>query len=219
MSSALKTLFAKGDALTPRERIILFVLLLAGVWALADVALTSPLERARQAETARIQAAQERLRLAQEALARQAGEAPPQVAAQNRLEAAKAAFNARMAEARSLQSRLVSPKDMPGVLRDLTRVQPDLRLVSLRTLPPEPVGAAPGADKAAADHPAALYRHGVLLTLAGSYANLVAYMQALERRPVGFYWAQAKLDARRHPEILLTLTLNTLSLERQWLML
>jgi MSHA biogenesis protein MshJ len=124
-----------------------------------------------------------------------------------------------MAEARNLQSHLVAPKDMPQVLRDLTRTQPGLRLVSLRTLPPAPVGAAPGSDKARADTPAGLYQHGVTLTLSGPYASLVAYMQALEKRPVGFYWARAELDAGKHPEILLTLTLNTLSLERQWLTL
>lgn len=215
MNARLKTLLAQGDALTPRERVILLAVLLAGVWAVLDLSLSAPLERARKAETARIQAAQERMISAQDALARQGGTLAPDVAARRRLEDARAALQARLAQAQALQARLVAPQDMPRVLRDLTRAQPGLRLVSLRTLPPAPVGIAAGAGHGEAG----LYRHGVSLTLAGSYAALLAYMRALEQRPGGFYWARAELDASRHPEILLTLTLNTLSLERQWLTL
>jgi MSHA biogenesis protein MshJ len=42
-------------------------------------------------------------------------------------------------------------------------------------------------------------------------------MEKLETMPVGFYWARAELDARAHPNISLTLTLYTLSLEKTWL--
>jgi MSHA biogenesis protein MshJ len=55
------------------------------------------------------------------------------------------------------------------------------------------------------------------LTLVGNYAALTRYLEKLESLPVGFYWSRAELDASGHPEISLTLTLYTLSLERTWL--
>lgn len=225
MMKHLHNLFARGDALSPRERAILFVLLMAGVWAVLDATLMSPLKQARQAETARMQAAQERMLQAQEGLALRQSRLSPDVAAVQRLEAARAALNARMREASRLQDHMVAPKDMAQVLRGLTRHQPGLRLASLHTLPPEPVGGAAPANTSPASIPddqpqdAGLYKHGVTLALTGSYETLVRYMANLEKLPVGFYWARAELDAGRHPEIMLTLTLNTLSLERQWLTL
>jgi MSHA biogenesis protein MshJ len=225
MMKWLNTLFVKGDALSPRERTILFILLMAGIWAVVDAALMSPLKQARQAETARMQAAQERMLQAQEGLALRQSQPSPDVAAVQRLEAARTVLNARMQAASQLQAHMVAPKDMAQVLRGLTRHQPGLRLVNLRTLPPEPLGSATPPNTPPANAPddppqdAGLYQHGVTLTLAGSYETLVRYMTNLEKLPVGFYWVRAELDASRHPEIELTLTLNTLSLERQWLTL
>ena len=136
MNKRLEALLAKSNALSPRERMILFVLLLAAVWALMDALLLSPQSRARATESARIESALERMRVAQDALAQRESQLPPDLAAIKRLEAARTAFNARMAEAGRLRDRLVAPKDMPVMLRDLTRDQPGLRLVSLHTLPP-----------------------------------------------------------------------------------
>lgn len=224
MIERLRKLFAKGNALSGRERTILFILLIAGVWAVLDVFLMSPLERARLAEAARMQAARERLLQAQERLAQRESQPSPDVAAAQRLEAARAALNVRMQAANQLLARMVAPKDMARVLRDLTRQQPGLRLMNLHTLPPEPVGNAGSPNELSARHDtppkdAALYRHGVTLKLAGGYEALVRYMANLEKLPVGFYWARAELDAMRHPDLELTLTLHTLSLERQWLIL
>lgn len=64
-----------------------------------------------------------------------------------------------------------------------------------------------------------LYRHGVEMVLQGSYPDMVAYMEALERLPVQLFWGKAQLDARSYPDAKLTLTLYTLSLDDKWLKL
>jgi MSHA biogenesis protein MshJ len=74
-----------------------------------------------------------------------------------------------------------------------------------------PSRQTPAAASAAAGD---VYKHGVKLTLVGGYAALTRYMESWKALPVGFYWARAELDAGAHPEISLTLTLYTLSLER-----
>jgi len=212
----LKQLIAalnKIDALTPRERVILFALFLAGLWAVVDALLLGPMDRALQAEVERMHTAQAQITRVEGTLAARASQADPAHAARERLEAARQALDTRMHEAERTQSRLVPAKDMARVLQGLLRNQPGLRLAKLQTLAPEPVGLPAGAKP----ETAALFRQGVRITLAGGYDNLVRYMESLEKLPVGFYWSRAELDASHHPEIELTLTLYTLSTERTWL--
>ena len=225
---ALNVALQKIDALSLRERVILFLLLLAGLWAVVDALLLAPQERARKAEQDKITQARGKLAEAEQVLALRASQPDPDLAARQRLDSARQNLNARMQTAARLQSRMVAPKDMVGVLQGMLATQPGLRLASLETLTPEAVGqpapavaTTPAAIGAAAKvektDEAALFKHGVTLTLVGNYAALTQYMEKLERLPVGFYWASANLDASAHPEISLTLTLYTLSLERTWL--
>lgn len=203
----------KIDALTPRERVILFVLLLAGIWAVLDGLLLGPQDKARQTEKQRLEAAASRIQAAQDALGVQASRPDPAQAARQRLEAARSTLAARSEETRATLGRLAPARDMARVLEGLLRNRPGLRLARLETAPPEPVGVAPGAKP----EEAALFRHVSRLTLAGDYDALVRYMESLERLPAGFYWERAELDATKHPDLSLTLTLATLSMDRPWL--
>ena len=219
---ALNDTLQKIDALSVRERVILFALLLAGIWAVMDALLLAPQERARKAEQGKVTQARSKLAEAEQTLTLRASQPDPDLAARRRLENAQQTLHARMQTAARLQARMVAPKDMVQVLQGMLAEHPGLRLASLATLAPEPVGqpdppqtAAPAATRDAPT--AALFKHGVKLTLVGNYAALTRYMEKLERLPVGFYWARAELDASAHPEISLTLTLYTLSLERTWL--
>ncbi len=203
----------KIDALTPRERVILFALLLAGVWAVVDALLLGPLDKSITAEQEKLGAAASQIAAAQAVLTQRDTLSDPAVAARQRLESARQALDARMRENENAPQRPVAAKDMAQILQGLLRNHPGLRLAALNTLPPEPVGLATGAKP----EEAALFRQGVRISLIGGYANLVRYMESLERLPVGFYWSSAELDASEHPEIELTLTLYTLSTERTWL--
>ena len=87
------------------------------------------------------------------------------------------------------------------------------------------VPAAPGAAPAAnpvppvVKSPDLLYRHGVELTVRGSYLDMVDYMHALETLPTQLFWGRAQLDADAYPNVRLTLTLYTLSLDQKWMKL
>jgi MSHA biogenesis protein MshJ len=224
----LNAQFQKIDALTLRERVILFVLMLAGIWALLDTLLLSPQETARLAEQNKITLARTHLAEAEQILLLRASTPDPDQAGRQRLENARRGLEARMQTAQHLQARMVAPKDMPRMLQAVLSDHPGLRLASLETLPPEAVGVeatvnttasrpATTLPTKASSEEAALFKHGIKLTLNGDYASLTGYMEKLERLPLGFYWSRAELDATAHPEISLTLTLYTLSLERTWL--
>lgn len=72
--------------------------------------------------------------------------------------------------------------------------------------------AAPGSTPVAA-----LYRHGVELTIEGSYADVVAYLLAVEAMPQHILWGSLQLKVEQYPKVVATLRLYTLSQDRNWL--
>jgi MSHA biogenesis protein MshJ len=131
----------------------------------------------------------------------------------------------------ALEHGLVPPERMGPLVEGILRANGRLKLVSMRTLPAEPL-AAPGATAATAapaapatPAPAAggdvplLYRHGVEVTVRGNYLDMVDYMSTLDAMPTRMFWGRAQLDVETYPTARLTLTLHTLSLDRQWMKL
>jgi MSHA biogenesis protein MshJ len=62
-----------------------------------------------------------------------------------------------------------------------------------------------------------IYKHGVEITVQGSYLDILDYMTQLEGLPWQLFWGKAKLTVDEYPKATLTLTLFTLSLDRKWL--
>jgi MSHA biogenesis protein MshJ len=74
------------------------------------------------------------------------------------------------------------------------------------------------AAPATAEGPAvSLYRHGVQLTVEGSFADLMAYVQALEAMPQRVLWGSVGFKVEQYPKAALTLQLYTISRDRVWL--
>lgn len=117
---------------------------------------------------------------------------------------------------RSMRSSLVAPETMAPLLESMLKVNGKLKLESLLTMP----NASPAAPAAPAAAAAPLfYRHGVQLTVSGSYLDMIAYMEALEAMPARLYWGSARLDAEAYPQATLRLTVYTLSLDPTWMSL
>ena len=132
-----------------------------------------------------------------------------------------------------IQSSLVPPQRMTALLEDILRRNHGLRLVSLKTLPvtsliepeavlstktsSEPVKLANAAKPVTPANP--VYRHGVELTVSGSYAELVHYLTELETLQWHMFWGKADLVVETYPKVNLTLRLYTLSLDPAWLTL
>ena len=122
--------------------------------------------------------------------------------------------------------KTLAPQDARGPLPAPTAPPPPAAV----TLPTAATSAAPAlvAGLAAATTPAAaapapvvtaeLYRHGVELTVEGSYGDLMSYLAALEALPgPRLLWGGVKLKVEHHPTVQLSLTVYTLSLNRAWL--
>ena len=135
------------------------------------------------------------------------------------LQARLGAVDARIGK---LDDKLVPPQRMGQVLQAVLARHRGLVLLSLRSLPPEPLLAL-AADKGGEGGKSGearqenIYRHGLEIRLTGSYADLLGYVVELESAPQRLLWAGMTLDATAYPRNELTLTVYTLSRERDWL--
>ncbi len=85
--------------------------------------------------------------------------------------------------------------------------------------PPPASPTAPAAPGVAVKPPDLLFRHGVEITLSGSYMDMIAYMEALEGLPTQLFWGKAEFEVEKYPNARLTLTLYTLSMDKKWMRL
>jgi MSHA biogenesis protein MshJ len=129
---------------------------------------------------------------------------------------------------RSFGTSLVPAADMLPVLDHMLAQAGGLRLRSMQSLARTELATAAvtSAPAAAASSPTsttapptapALYRHGVELTVEGSYADLLDYLRALEAMPQRLLWGGVQMKVDQYPKAVLTLRLFTLSLDRGWL--
>lgn len=151
----------------------------------------------------------------------------------SRLSALQGRLSALNGKLLDMQKGLVPPDKMPALLEDLLQHNAHLKLVSLKTLPVSTVGSSgkivlagvgtekpSGAGSAQAESlatSAPVYTHGVEIVVQGGYLDMLNYMKALEGMPWQLFWGRARLDAGAYPDAKLTLTLYTLSLDKNWL--
>ena len=214
-SEKLHQIAERVGAMSLRERVFVFVAAVVVVLALVQTLLID-------AGQLRMQGARDRLQAADAALAQigqqhkllagQTARDPDQVA-RDALAVQEARLAELNADLETRQRSLVPPGRMHLVLKDVVRGQGGIRIVAFKTLSPQPVSLADAAEGA----PPGFYRHGFQITVSGPYAELVAYLERLEGLPWRLNWTEATLDAASRPDLTLSLTVHTLSLEEAWL--
>jgi len=221
------------DALTLRQRVGIFTACAALVLYLVYMMALDPLLR--EHTRLRAQIGSQRAAMAGidtditllvDAFARD-----PDAGNRKRLDAARQEAHTLGESLAAMQKGLVAPEQMAPLLQTILRANGKLQLVALTTLPvttvggpPAPAPGAPAAAPAPIPAPAPgmsglLYRHGVQVTVRGSYLDMVDYMAALEGLPSQLFWGQAQFDVEDYPHAHITLTLYTLSLDPKWLKL
>ena len=227
MTPRLVALGARIDALSLRERAMVFVAAAAAILFIVYSLLLGPLF-AKKAELD-TQIAQVRNNISGidgEISAKLQGfSTDPDAPNRARLAKAKADIDALSGKLRALEQGLVAPEKIAPLLEAILAKNGRLTLVSMKTLPATAVieasssPAAAAAPAGAAPKPALLYRHGVQVTVRGNYLDMINYMHALETMPTQLLWSSAALEVEEYPDSRLTLTLHTLSLDRKWMKL
>ena len=142
------------------------------------------------------------------------------------------------AQLSGLQNTLISPDNMPELLRSLLKKNGKLKLIELKTIDAQNILATTSEDKSAIalntstdennvrqetkEQLPALFKHGVEITVEGKYLDLLNYVSDLEQMPWHVLWSKAALNEEQPspsvwPTNRLTLTVYTLNLDKDWL--
>jgi len=236
MKQYWQRLALKVDALSLRERAIVFAMVALILIVLINTALLDPqfsrqtqLSQRMKQDQAQIAAIQAEVQMKVKQQ-----EIDPDAANRARLQGLRQQAAQMQSAMRDMQKGLVPSDKMASLVGDIVKQNGKLRLISLKTLPvaglsessagePNPVtekiAVAPAAGSAARDGrpEESIYKHGVEITMQGGYLDMMAYMAKLESMPWQLFWGKAKLIVDEYPKATLTLTLYTLSLDKKWL--
>ena len=226
MKQQWEKISAKVDAMSMRERALIFATAVVLALSLVNTLLLEPLfvrQNALRTQESQQQQMMSEVQLQIAALQQQNSpdSNSPQRIQINQIRQEIAEGDVYL---KSSRERLVQPEKMAEHLRQLLNKNNRLQLLALQTLPVTPLlepAGAKGADQSrdvqAVTQEKQVFKHGVQLTLRGNYLDLLPYLSALEKLPQQMYWARAQMKVVEYPAAELTLILYTLSLDKTWL--
>lgn len=214
----LAALLKHIDALTFRERLFVCAAMLMVLGAIWEGLLNGPLETRSIAAQDNIAAAAERLGQLDEAITIAAAGLGGTVDGRiEMIQSLREAVATREEELLVFTSDLVDPTQMRLVVEDLIKRQSGLELVRTHNIPATPLLEVAESDNGEVSDEPNLYLHGLVLELEGSYLELLAYLEAIEQLPWRIFFGQLNLETLEHPRLMISIELNTLSLEEEWL--
>lgn len=222
------------DKLQLRERRLVLIAAIAGTLLLGFALVIDPAQQDSKARQVQLTAQQNELNMLQQQLIslREQVRTPD---ANLRRDIAEMQRNtvAIETELRQFDALLVTPQQMPRMLQSMLTRHRGLELVRLKTLQAAPLLQPVVAANAPASQPnqaqpaptgakplpppGGIYRHAIEITIAGSYAELTAYADELQRISPRPLWSAMQLKVVEYPRSELTFTLYTLSLDLPWL--
>ena len=239
MKQAWRNGLARIDALSLRERCLVFAVAAALLALVLQTMLLTPLFERQKKLSQRIVEQRNKIASVDADIVRRLADHQndPDLAARIRLQALQQQVLQLGSAIRSVETGLVPPDKMAIVLETMLKSHGRLRLLSLKTIgvssasnasvasvvrpgqPAKPAQPAQPAQPAPLPSANLIYRHGVTIAVRGQYQDLLAYLQALEAMPTHLFWGDARLNVDGYPNSVLTLSLYTLSLDQQWMQL
>jgi MSHA biogenesis protein MshJ len=223
----------KTAALSQRERTVLLLASLACVlfiWAqFFYLGFEKQLKQARQEITQQQQLTVDQSDQLSSLMARLASD--PNASLREEQQTLRKKLNELKQDIEQRLSNLIEPELMADVMKTVLSDYQGLQLISARNLAVLPLeintgrsdasrsGAAVNNNNAAntaAEKQAVLFAHTLQLELKGDYFQTLDFLKRLESMK-GFYWTMLKYDVKDHPQANITLQVNTLSLEEDWI--
>jgi MSHA biogenesis protein MshJ len=208
-----KKLANKIDEMSLRERALIFGMLALILVTVMLTVFLDPLFAKQKILSQQIVQQQSQIRGIQaqiQAMVEARG-ADPDAANRIKLDALKQQLAQFEAFLQGKQQQLVPPDKIAGLLEEILSRNRRLQLVSLQTLHASTLSGKENASEKE------MFKHGVEITIRGSYLDLLDYVIKLEKLPSQMIWGHANLSVENYPSERLTLTLYTLSVDKIWL--
>ncbi len=199
------------DAMSLRERALIFITLLVALYFLAVNVLFGPLN----AEKERLQRQVDQKRQETQALELQVqalagtGEDPGS-AKRNKLEALRENLKIMDADLGRVTSGLVSPQEMARLMEQMLLKNRGLQVIRVESIPASPLQEGAGGS-------AQVYKHGMHVEVKGGYLDALRYLRSLEALPWKVFWGKVTLRTEKYPDSRVSLVIYTLSTNEAWI--
>lgn len=155
------------------------------------------------------------LREQQSALSEKLASDPSQVL-RDQLAARKQRLERLDSELAETTGRLIAPRAMVVLLREILAAQDKLELLQVDLLAPVPVFDRQ-SDTASENAEPLLFAHDAEIVLRGGYLEVLDYLETLEAMDARLGWVLLEYDSGNYPDNEVRIRVRTLSLERAWL--
>ncbi len=220
LMARLRTLADRIDAMSMRERGLIFFAVMVVLYLIAYNVVFGPLRAEQLRLEQDLRAKRQQVQTADQQIAALFSTDGKDVNADNR--AKVAALNQQIKDLDGQMDRMtagvVTPKEMAKLIEQMLTRNKNLELVKLEALPPAPIDPE---TKTASATPAAnqltVYRHGMRVELKGRYFDIVEYLKALEGLPWKVFWGEVSLESDKYPISKVSLVIYTLSRYPGWI--
>jgi len=212
----LQSFAARIDAMSIRERGLIFVTVLVAVYFMTANVLFGPVSTQKDRLQKEVSQKQEETRAleiqVQSLLA--SGEQDPESTKRKKIEALQENLKTMDAALSRVTAGSVPPKEMARLVEQMLLKNRGLQLMKMESLPATPLLEAP---KEGAPAEGMVYKHGMRIELKGNYLDILRYLKALEDMEWKVFWGQVTLQTEKHPVSKVNLLIYTLSTHEAWI--
>ena len=220
MPPVLTNIFEKIDSRVLRERALIFITLLALiflVWNFLVQVRFDHEQNALQAERDKLASEQQEIVTRISSLTTAMAN-DPAIAKTNELEKLTTSITEVETRLSGLSQGLIGAEQLPKVLEDVLKRTTSVKLLQVRTLAATELqltSARPATDSDAVPDSGGtgVYKHGVLIRVAGSYSQLIQLMTEIEALQWKFYWESLDYTVKQYPNAEIDIRVFTLSSE------
>lgn len=220
-SERLTVLQTRIDALTLRERAILFFVILSLIYFVWSSLLVAPQEQEQKRLLAEIgQLRAEITTLEQQSLSIiNRHNTDPNAAELKQLEQLERENTRLEQQLAQAVEGLIDPQQMAVALESVLKQQKNLSFVRIENLGATSLLSADSSEPSEqnSESRVGIYKHTMRIELEGSYHNTLSYLRALENLPWRFHWEAVEMNTLEYPVARVVITVNTLSLSEGWI--
>jgi MSHA biogenesis protein MshJ len=203
------------DAMSLRERALIFITLLVALYFLAVNVLFGPLNSGKDRLQQQVnQKRQEVQALESQIQSMATGGQEADSAKQRKVAALQENLKTMDAQLLRVTSGLVSPKEMARLIEQMLLKNRGLQVMKVESIP-----AMPLLEDAGSGGPDGImvFKHGMQIEFKGGYMDSLHYLKSLENLPWKVFWGKVTLKTEKYPDSRVSLVIYTLSTRDAWI--
>lgn len=215
MKKQLQGLANRVDAMSLRERALIFITLLVALYFLAMNVLFGPLINEKDRLQQQVnQKRQEVESLESRIQSMATGRDEADTAKQRKIAALQENLRTMDSELVHVTAGLVSPKEMARLIEQMLLRNRGLQVMKVESIPAMPL--LEGVEGVKADG-TMIFKHGMQIEIKGGYMDILSYLKSLENLPWKVFWGKVTLKAEKYPNSRVSLLIYTLSTREGWI--